>query len=682
MKTLNAVVKTTLIVVGLAISAGQAQAQVLEPLPVSVVQLVRATDALEAVEIDVDIPVQGAYSVTVTDFGVSGSAIAPVGSLDVFAVNADSGVLFRVSSPGLADVTLPAGPATVIVIAEPSVATGVASIGLTMTPQAGGDAIIDTVEAFSGRIPPTNPTATDIEFSVTDAGDYTLSLTDGAFPDALAAGQAIALDEGGAVLGSFDLTNDLTVTLNANASVTVSVVSTRATDADRASVELGVVRNLDAIRVFSQALSVGDFDNVLRVSLPALPTATALRVDLTDFAFPAGLAGLSAQLRQSGQILATIADADSPEFVTLASSAEVSLFVTADPGQTGAVGVNVQSGTDRLFGDVVTLPVQPEETGAAVIDQRFTVAAAGLLTLDVRDFGFPATFDEVSAAVVRDDQVIAQLAAPGVTSFDAIPGEYFVSAVGRFVQPGPRGVVGVSVTDDGGTALLEASASAGTLAQQIAVSVPTDDRLAVAVNDLATPANFAEFGVIVTRGAQLIGQALGAGSFNVDVAEGNYQVSFLAEPDAAAGYGTYSATVSALPDPPTVTLSPSAGSIQNGGSVTLTWDTERATSCTASGDWSGVRSASGSETVSNIAADQQFRLDCDGPGGSGFAQAAVTVIAGPASSGGGVVGGLILLLLAALNLLRHYRVPLRLSGQRSVKSGRARTDSVNTLPGF
>ena len=55
------------------------------------------------------------------------------------------------------------------------------------------------------------------------------------------------------------------------------------------------------------------------------------------------------------------------------------------------------------------------------------------------------------------------------------------------------------------------------------------------------------------------------------------------------------------PEPPvpggSITLSISDDQIYLGNSVTLTWTTSNASSCTASGSWSGSRALSGSETI-------------------------------------------------------------------------------------
>jgi hypothetical protein len=66
------------------------------------------------------------------------------------------------------------------------------------------------------------------------------------------------------------------------------------------------------------------------------------------------------------------------------------------------------------------------------------------------------------------------------------------------------------------------------------------------------------------------------------------------------------------------------GVVRN-GSTTLTWEARNATSCTASGDWSGAKSTSGSEMISSITGDRTFRINCTGPNGNAMAMTTVTV---------------------------------------------------------
>jgi hypothetical protein len=78
---------------------------------------------------------------------------------------------------------------------------------------------------------------------------------------------------------------------------------------------------------------------------------------------------------------------------------------------------------------------------------------------------------------------------------------------------------------------------------------------------------------------------------------------------------------------PVVTLSPSAGTVVSGRSVTLNWSAKNAQSCMASGGWSGSVATSGSKPTAALTATTQFALTCSGAGGSASQSATVSVSA-------------------------------------------------------
>lgn len=96
--------------------------------------------------------------------------------------------------------------------------------------------------------------------------------------------------------------------------------------------------------------------------------------------------------------------------------------------------------------------------------------------------------------------------------------------------------------------------------------------------------------------------------------------------DACGGGGGGS---SAPPAAPSVSLTTSATNVQTNGSVTLTWSSTNATSCSASGGWSGSLATSGSQSQA-LGATSTFTLTCAGGGGSGSGSATVTAWNAPA----------------------------------------------------
>lgn len=85
------------------------------------------------------------------------------------------------------------------------------------------------------------------------------------------------------------------------------------------------------------------------------------------------------------------------------------------------------------------------------------------------------------------------------------------------------------------------------------------------------------------------------------------------------------------PPPP---LSPSVdlmgpATIEVPNSVILSWNSSNADSCSASGDWSGGKAASGSETLTLPRGTYAFTLNCSGPGGSASDSVTVQIIQVP-----------------------------------------------------
>lgn len=102
----------------------------------------------------------------------------------------------------------------------------------------------------------------------------------------------------------------------------------------------------------------------------------------------------------------------------------------------------------------------------------------------------------------------------------------------------------------------------------------------------------------------------------------------------AGGTGSNSATLTVnTPPAPTVSISVDPTSISLGASSTLSWSSTNATSCTASGSWSGPESTSGSESVMpSTTGSDTYTLDCTGAGGSKTESAILTVNPPPAAA--------------------------------------------------
>jgi hypothetical protein len=223
-----------------------------------------------------------------------------------------------------------------------------------------------------------------------------------------------------------------------------------------------------------------------------------------------------------------------------------------------------------------------------------------------------------------------------------------------FATPDSTGsLFGIDLTAAGATAaLFETTQGVGQLFTGRQISVTAAGNYGVTVSDVGFPDKLDALDVIITRGASTVGAVYGAGQIVLAATPGVYFVNFIAQPKATAKAGTYSVTIASAP---VVSLTTSANAVDSGGTVTLTWTSQGATSCSASGGWSGSQNLQGSATTAAITAAATFTLTCSGVGGQTAQSVSVTVnpVTNKGGGGGGSVGWDVLLLLCGVIALRQ-----------------------------
>jgi hypothetical protein len=199
---------------------------------------------------------------------------------------------------------------------------------------------------------------------------------------------------------------------------------------------------------------------------------------------------------------------------------------------------------------------------------------------------------------------------------------------------------------------------AGALFGTQKVTVTSSGTYLVNVSDVGFPSALSSLAAIVTQGTSRLGTIYTGGTFSFSATPGDYYVSLLAQPGGSDNAGTYALTVGAQPPAPAVTLTSSAATVSSGGTVTLTWSATNATSCTASGGWSGAQAVSGTATTSAITSSTTYTLACTGSGGTTSQSVTVNISAATSGSssgggGGGAIGSALLLALSASLLARR-----------------------------
>jgi hypothetical protein len=81
-----------------------------------------------------------------------------------------------------------------------------------------------------------------------------------------------------------------------------------------------------------------------------------------------------------------------------------------------------------------------------------------------------------------------------------------------------------------------------------------------------------------------------------------------------------------------IVFTASSTSVASGERVRLNWSATRADSCTASGDWSGIRPLTGEFQTPPITSPQSYTLSCNGAGGGAVAR--ISIALGPSGNPG------------------------------------------------
>ena len=119
-----------------------------------------------------------------------------------------------------------------------------------------------------------------------------------------------------------------------------------------------------------------------------------------------------------------------------------------------------------------------------------------------------------------------------------------------------------------------------------------------------------------------------------------------------------------------VNLSVSASEVYIGNTITLSWTTSNASTCTASGDWEGTKSLSGSEDLSFTESGQKnFTLSCTNSEGTSSSDSVTTNVLG--NTDGLVIG---------INRISSSNVTLDLQADEGEPSSVTDTNGVFELP--
>ena len=570
-----------------------------------------------------------------------------------------------------ATVAIPAGIGNYVLrvigapVAVQSSTLAIGSFGACVT-RASAPSTCIAADSFSANIqtpstPSTTPSsALNTTFQSTVSGVYTVTITDDVFPVPL---QSVS---GGIAAGSTPIANLAAGTnqVTLSAGVIYTLIIGALADANVQAGLYGVqIADPSGAVIFDQTEPVGKMPGAAGVTNPAAQT---LGVTLNDFAYPAALATVGVALTSGSTSLGALTAPGTAMVAAPAGSVQIWQYAVSS-GQPGVYSIGVIPATGSSLYSI-TQVVNPSATTGQTFAFVQNLTAAGTYTLAVTDFQFPSALTSVPVGTVAQNGVILPQSSTG--AFTAAVGD-IVILVNAMPPATGSGIFDVAVATGGASpqTIFDQTQTVGALFTTQPLNVAAAGSYDVTLSDLKFPSAFQDLAVLVSQGGQVLGKIFGGGTFSLTVQPGTYSLTFVNTPSSTAGtmpgstanYGLYSVHVQS--SAPTVTFSTAAASVAAGQNAQLTWSSQNATACSASGNsgWNGSEPVSGTASVA-IAATVTLTLTCTGAGGSATQMVSISATAAPAKSGGGGSLDLTLLwVLGALGLARccgvqHTRV--------------------------
>ena len=478
-------------------------------------------------------------------------------------------------------------------------------------------------------------------------GTYQVALRDSAFPAALQyADLAVFRVGSGAPVFLLSKANSAACVASAcTGSFTVSqagdydfaVAAAADTTATRGLYTLSITGNTGAV-IAADAYAVGPFPDPTVVTLPAAADYTISLSDL--FAATAPLADVRALLVQGANVMGSRIGAGSAT-ATGGATGSARLYVLSTTGTSGVGAYAVQLrrvGGQLAFETASVLPTGLNDAQtAAGYRYDVNVPSTADYRLVLRDLLFPTAFTTLRAMVYQSGN-LQTLAAPGTQTTPLVAGAASVLVIAT-KSAAADATLGIALEPVvGGNPLVSKAQGVGALFDSRPIQITQSGAYDLNVSDLQFPVALGELTVSVTKGPEMIGQIFGSSGFNFTAQPGEYSINLSGKPAAGADYGTWAFAVTPTA-PPVVTLTANPASVPAQGTSTLTWSSTGATSCTASGGWSGSRTNSGSAVTAALTAQTSFTLACTGAGGTTSASAVVDLLASSAGSGSGSGSG-------------------------------------------
>lgn len=613
----------------------------------------------------------GNYAVTLEDISSNLGAEARLESLEVLLTRDLQAVAkFAIEYPAQPDGTTPRairgfagtpGTYRVHVLGKVPAGGGGGAFSIKVARTTGGTAVLQeagSIASVGG--PASNQSQLQTRFTVPTAGRYQLTLTDRRFPAALAsAPQVLVLryDNGlptPVQPGSFDaLVN------NQEFELIVIATASAATQAGLYGVSIS---GATGPVIYSSENTVGRMPPAKTIQVPATDRYT---LTLADLAFPEALTSMSAAVLQGGGFKGTVSNTGSAALDLTQGTADLYVF-NVSPA-VGTMSTKLMRGTAVAYAEVHLVDASPDPTTPSIYSFTPSQAvAAGNYTLTISDFRFPSPLASVDTAIVQQAAIVQSIDNLGAVAVPLQAGPVRVLVA---VTPPPvvggmpsNGMFALNLAA-GNSTVFDSTQGVGGLFNMRTLNVTTAGRYDVTLKDFEFPERLRTSWLVITRGTAEVGQVIGSSTVQLQLEAGTHVLNFLGQPAATALYGAYGLRVADSTPAPVVTLTAAQTSVTSGQGTTLTWTATNATSCTASGAWSGTKATTGSAPTGALTSNATFEIECVGPGGRNNASAMIAVNAPTPKSGGG--GGAVdVLLLLSLASMAGARIVRRERTQR------------------
>jgi hypothetical protein len=611
----------------------------------------------------------GRYAVTLTDIGF------PIGStlLSVdLIITKGTRTIARATRLGTQEFDATPGTYTVNVLGNGAPA-GFATVGVAVAQISGGAPLLQYQTGLSGNpVPaPTNQSSLAERFAAKFAGTYQVTLTDRRFPAALTSIDLLIVDGSGAPVARLcqparpPACDSLPISFAANPGNFDLFVNARAADPLKAGLySVAVSGGASPVTLYAATHPVGSLQSHALIEFPAQGSYS---LTVNDLRLPVPLANVSAVIAQRGGLLTSVTGANTQTFN--ADQGQATLYTTASPATangTGAFGVFVPYGTQTLYSDAKAV-VGATASGARAYVFMGSFPSAGDYRIQVKDFGFPTSIPALQLLVTQDGAPLGLGAVPsgGSLTVPAKAGQFMIVAIANVLSSTATGLFGVTVdAQPSGAEVLTIAQGIGDIYHAKPLNVANAGMFDVTLSDSAFPAPFENLALVVTRGTTMVGKIFGGGTFSFAATPGAYSLNFIAGNASNTNYGLYGLMIEDAV--PRLTFTASTQSVPPQGSATVSWSAPGATSCDATGGWSGNRPTSGTNvTVGPFGANTTLTLTCTGPGGTSSASVSIAVpTAASATTRAGGAGGMTAWQLLAMAFL------LGLKGIRRVQLGR------------